>query len=270
MAVLEKVMQLRQQGKNEPEIADVLRQEGVSPKEITEALSQSQIKSEIGQPEIPQEQQTPQPGQPPTGQPPQYTSEVPPQQEQMQPSMMQQPPGQPPQEPYPTEPPPAPGQYAQEQYSTEPAAPGQYAQEYPEPAYEQPADYGTDVETINEISEQIVEEKTSKMKKQITSLIKFKESAQLEIERVSNQLAKIESTMNELQMTIIGKIGEYGKDIQNISKEMTASQQSFSKVLNPLTDNIRELRKITGKEPTKKPKPKTSKKKSDSFEDYLR
>jgi DNA-binding transcriptional MerR regulator len=270
MAVLEKVMQLRQQGKTEPEIINSLQQEGTSPQEINEALSQSQIKSEIATqnqpPQLPPEQKAPPP------QPPQYTSEAPPQQSQMQPSMAQQPPmqEQPTQEPYPPqEQPPteqaAPGQYTQEQYPAE-ANMGQYQ----EPAYEQPAEYGTDVETINEVADQIVDEKTSKMKKQITSLIKFKEDAQLEIERVSKQLAKIESTMNELQMAIIGKIGEYGKDIQNISREMSTTQESFSKVLNPLTDNIRELQKITGKTKTSKPKPKTSKKKSETFEDYLR
>ena len=60
-------------------------------------------------------------------------------------------------------------------------------------------------------------------------------------------------------MAIIGKIGDYGKDIQNISKEMHATQDSFSKILNPLADTIRKvdsLKEKSEKKTHKKPKKK--------------
>ena len=79
----------------------------------------------------------------------------------------------------------------------------------------------------------------------------------------------------QYDLSILKKIGEYGDGIQNIEKEMQSTQNSFSKMVNPLTDNIRELQKITGtsSKPTPKTKSRTtksSKKDKVNFEDYLR
>ena len=43
MAVLEQVMQMKQQGISDPEIIQYLKDSGISPKEITDALAQSKI-----------------------------------------------------------------------------------------------------------------------------------------------------------------------------------------------------------------------------------
>ena len=164
------------------------------------------------------------------------------------------------------------------QPSTMPTAPIDY-NSYPEEAtgYDQPEAYGTEgtyeneyyeggtnIETITEISEQIVEEKTAKIRKQVSSFSRFQEDIKLETQRLNERVKKIEDTINELQMTIIGKIGEYGKNIENISKEMHTTQDSFSKILNPLTDTIRKvesLKEKSEKKPSKKPTKKKSHKK---------
>ena len=264
MATLERVTQLQQEGQSDPQIIQTLQQEGIAPNEINEALSQSKIKSAISSeqaagamPESPQL-----PGAMPTV--PEQPGALPPQ-PGMQASMAQ------------------PGMQAS---MTPPSAmppqqsimpPTQDYTAYPEEAggYEQPGAYGAegaygdeyygeggaDIETINEISEQIVEEKTAKIKKQVSSFSRFQEEIQLETQRLNERVKKIEDTINELQMTIIGKIGEYGKDIQNISKEMQVTQNSFSKILNPLTDTIRKVESLKEKSEKKETK-KTSKKKS--------
>ncbi len=253
MAVLEKVMQMKQRGQTDVEIVDSLKQEGVSPVEINEALSQSRIKSAIGaeQPQQIPEPQMPSEPQMPTAQQ-NYSSEISPQSTEMQPSMTQTP------VPSPTTQPVSQTPVSEEiptQYQS-PTTPYTEAPQYEEQYYPE-YQAGSDIETITEVAEQIIEEKTRNLKKQITSFVKFQEESQLEIERIGNRLEKIENILNELQMAIIGKIGEYGKDIQTIAKEMHSTQDSFSKILNPLTDNIRELRKITGEasEP-ERPKPK--------------
>jgi hypothetical protein len=276
MATLERIMQLKQQGQEEPQIIQILTQEGISPKEINEALSQSKIKTEIN----PQQQMQPaqgeqqMPGMQPTPgmQPQQYTQEAQMQQpqaapqEQMQPSMMQQPMTQEIQAQPPAQAP------VQQEYQ-QPAETGQIQPEYQDYTAEQPyQEYqaGADISTINEISEQIVEERTAEIKKQISSIKTFKQELEPEIQKIDQRLEKIENTLDQLQIAIIGKVGEFGKEIGNISKEMSASQNSFSKILNPLTDNIREMQKLTGKTPTR-PSPKTkSKKQTSKFEDYLR
>ncbi|MDP2946626.1 MAG: hypothetical protein Q8N88_00790, partial [Nanoarchaeota archaeon] len=84
----------------------------------------------------------------------------------------------------------------------------------------------------------------------------FKDSLSLEVEKINERITRIENVFNELQVAILKKIGEYGENIQNIEKEMNMTQNSFSKILNPLTDNIREMQKITGLNTATKPTPK--------------
>ena len=86
------------------------------------------------------------------------------------------------------------------------------------------------------------------------------------------RLKKVEDLMQELQLAILKKIGQYGEDISTISKELQSTQDSFSKLVNPIIDNKRKTSSI--EEPTSK-KPKSSsksRKKKDSmnFEDFLR
>lgn len=269
MAVLEKVTQLKEQGATEPQIIESLKQEGISPKEINEALSQSKIKSmintrqgEIPQPEEPQEmfqipemqpQNTPmQPNMVPTN----YSQEEYNQQPLFQQQFQRQPPMQQQFQQLETY------KQPQEQY-----APQEYYEEY---APQQPSS----IETINDIAEQIVEEKNIELKKQISSFTEFKDTLSLEVERINEKITRMENVFNELQIAILKKIGEYGEGIQNINKEMHMTQDSFSKILDPLTDNIREMQRITGSNTTKKPTPKTksnsNKKDKANFEDYLR
>jgi DNA-binding transcriptional MerR regulator len=210
MSTLERVMDLRTQGQTESQIIDTLKQEGVSPKEIYNALTQSNIKSELNQ-EPMTEQDLENTGENYSTQEPQVDTSSYPEYSQNQ------------------------DMYAQPQDYNQ----GGY-QEYQGP---QPT---TDIETINEIAEQIVEEKTNEIKKQISTFKNINEELKSEIERINKKIDKLESNFNELQVAIIRKVGEYGENIKNISTEVHETQNSFSKILNPLTDNIRELQKMTG------------------------
>ena len=258
MTTLEKVMQLRQQGGTEPQIIEYLRQEGISPREIEEALSQSKIKSAINMEQQYQKQpdSIPQPDSPretmrPSMSPMEYQQSRNLQQTQIQ----------------------EPIEYEQNQVYGQPQeqyAP-QYYEEYAPPQV-------SDVETMSDIAEQIYEEKTSEIRKQISEFTKFKDSLLLEVERINERLVRIENVFNELQVAILKKIGEYGEGVQNIEKEIKTTQNSFSKLVNPLTDNIRELQKITGlktesisPQKTKvNPESTPTKKDKIGFEDYLR
>jgi len=272
MAVLEKVIQLKQQGATEPQIIDVLREEGVSPREIDEALSQSKIKSMID----PGQEEIPQPEEPyDSFQTPEMQAQITP----MQPDMI--PMNYPQQESY-QQPELSQQQFQQQpmqQISVgrqQPMVYEQTSEQYaPQEYYEEYAPQQTsDIETINDIAEQIVEEKNAELKKQISSFTDFKDSLSLEVEKINERITRMENVFNELQVAILKKIGGYGESLQNIEKEMHLTQNSFSKVLNPLTDNIREMQKITGLNPTAKPipkaKPEPGKKEKPGFEDYLR
>jgi hypothetical protein len=240
MAALDKVMKMKERGMPEDSIVKSLRQEGFPPKEIHEALSQSKIK------EVLTKEKDNESAQEEDSETLPYYSET----QSNEPQSSQQEPAY----EYAAEeqiaPPP-------QQYSPEQG--GGYYQEY------QPQQGGSNIETINDIAEQIVEEKTSEIKKKINSIVNFKASAASDIEKINKRLDKLENNFDALQAAILKKIGEYGDDIKNISKEMHSTQESFSKILDPLTDNIRELRELTGKE-SKDSQDNKNKKNSDEKE----
>ena len=74
--------------------------------------------------------------------------------------------------------------------------------------------------------------------------------------------------MNELQSAILKKIGNYGDAIADISNELQATQESFSKLVNPLLDEKRKTKSIKKGKKTNNSSRKESS--SGSFEDYFR
>lgn len=263
MSVLEQISQMKKQGIPTRQIIDDLKSQGYSPKQINEAFSQSEIKSELEKN--------------PTDSVQDYSQQYPNPQTQ---------------NPYPdmqlsiesTEPIPQEDQssydygYQQPDQSQEQNQELQESQQYPQsqefpssqnqdyrnyPVYspQQPFDF----ETITDLTTQIIEEKTKELKKEISLFSKFRKQVSEEIKELENKITRIENNLNELQISIIRKIGNYGENINNISQELKATQESFSKILNPLTDNLREMEKSKGPEKVKKgSQPKNS------FENYLR
>ena len=280
MALLDQIIEMKRQGMPSSQIMQNLREQGISPREINDVLSQSEIKAEIDFQKFPEyQQQSGQFMQPMQSLQPAQSFQNP--IEEMQPSLGTQPPmaseqltQNQNQEQF-----PQPEQYSEyQEYAPPQAYPGyQPYQEYQYQEYQPPQ--ATDIETINDIASQLVEEKTKSLKKELDNAIKFKSNSEEKIKEIDKRLTKIESTLEELQLAIIRKIGGYGEDIKNISKEMRANQETFSKIIDPFTDNIRELQKITGVESVKKEHSKTKKiestekikgKGQPSFEDYLR
>ena len=268
MVVLDKITELKKQGISTSQIIQNLKEQGISPREINEALSQSDIKSEIetGEqnenvfPEIPESiQQFPeQSGF--SGMQPSIGSRQYQQNQEVQEVQEYQPETQIETEYQPQETQNQDSSYPQYQY-----------QEYQPPNT-------TDIETINDIASQILEEKTKNFKKELILLTKFKKESEEKIKQIDVRLTKIENNFEELQIAIIKKIGDYGEDIKNISNEMHSTQESFSKILNPLTDKFRgieepeetEMPKTEKLQTNSKTKKTPSKKPETSFEDYLR
>ncbi|MGD9276582.1 MAG: hypothetical protein PVJ67_05395 [Candidatus Pacearchaeota archaeon] len=198
MGALEEFTQMKNQGMNENDIINNLRGK-YSPKEINDAMSQSQIKNAIAN-ETMTDQNPPTPG---------GYSESPQTQEMNYPddagSDMYSSQSQQEYYPQPNE------NYAPEQ---------NYAQGY--------AGGGTD--NMIEVAEQVVEQKLSKLKKQIDNLTEFKTVAQTRIEMNTERLKRIEATLDKLQLAILDKIGTYQDTLNSIKNEMNMMQDSFSKV----------------------------------------
>jgi len=216
MGVLDQVTQMKNQGISENEIVDKLREQGVSPKEINNALSQAQIKEAVAGEEEPSaggySYETPPKGI--------YTPQI------RETSNI-------PKEDFYAAP-----EQTQQEYVPQPAQQEYYQPEtYPEYSYQNTAyQHGmiesTDSDTTIEIAEQVFSEKIKEIQKKIDSIEEFKTLAQTKIEIISERLKRIETIIDKLQITILEKVGSYGKGLENAQNELSMVQDSFRKIMS--------------------------------------
>ena len=238
MTTLDRVIDMQKQGLSETQITTQLQNEGVHPQEINDSLNQLKIKNAVSpseqiaqapSPEVyPPQGQDMQSNPTPTISPEQITP-----QEQVAPEM--QPPQAPGEEIYPpqeqdTQQPP-------EDYYT------QTPQAYPSQDYYTPQNT-IDTETISEIAEQVAIEKLDEFKKKTGDLVSFKTSIQNKVDDIDDRLKRIENSIEKLQQAIIGKIGEFGESNAMIHKDLDNLHGTVSKLMNPLIDNYKELKKL--------------------------
>ena len=204
MGIIDEIKRMRQEGIPDQDIILNMKQRGLSQKEIDNALTQTQIKEAIVDNQAGM-----------TGYQPSFPMAP-------EPEAMQDAPA------------PSPEQYQQYQQ-----APAQvYPQEaYPEqqyPGYDnsQYSQYAPQIssDTINEIAEQVVAEKLSKIRSQVEKLSDLKVMAETRISSVDERLKRIEKIIDSLQLSILQKIGQYASNVSDLKKELTETQKSFKAV----------------------------------------
>jgi hypothetical protein len=218
MALFEDVLKMYQQGMTDADIVQRLTMSGYSPLQISEAINQARVKQSVGE-------------QGQAG---------------MTPSIMEeQVPS--PNIPTPSYQPPSPGPMPQQMPSPRQQQQPEYYYPYQYPTYEQQAAPQPKMETedIEEIAEEIVDEKWQEIKSKISDVTEWKNYADKRIIAVEDRLKRIESSFDRLQISLLGKVQEYGQNIRDLGAEMNSMQNAFGKVLSPLVDNVKELGKLT-------------------------
>ena len=295
MAVQDEIQTMKSQGINDTSISQALQEKGYSPQQINDALSQTQIKSAVtgnqpisGNPAQQNQYETSQTSnQPPIQDQTQQDSMS----NQSQPdfsgmqqstSPIQNQESSPNQNYNPNEQSPMPqttpiattqemqqpqtqqDQYGYQQgYDQQYAYPetsggeNQYADQYGYEQYSQQPQIGTEI--ITEIAEQVTDNKFAKISKSIGNIAEFKTKIENKTENLNERLKKIETIIEKLQASILGKIGEYGQDIGTVSREIKMLQDSFTKVASPLLQKSKAVSSRTKKPATKKTKKKTTK-----------
>jgi len=248
MGTLDQVMQMKNQGVPESEIINQLQEQGVSPKAINDAMDQSKIKDAISK-QVPGEGMEPSlvgGGAHPAGdsaraqeintgvpndefyipQPmPRYQKNQPPTQEYQEEAEQAYP------QAYDQEGTEQ-GGYNQNENMDYSGQAGYSEEYYPQEGYGQDyGSYGGGTDTIMEIAEQVFAEKIRKIQKQLEDLNEFKTLAETKLTNATSRLKRIEESMDKLQMAILDKVGSYGRGLDNIKKEMSMMQDSFSKTL---------------------------------------
>ncbi len=102
-------------------------------------------------------------------------------------------------------------------------------------------------EEIEEIAEAIIDEKWQKVFEDIGDLASWKERVQREISSIKQEVLRQEGRYDHLQQAVIGKIHDYDKNIADVGTEMKALEKLLQNIIKPLTQNVRELTKITEK-----------------------
>ncbi len=249
MSIIDTINSYKQQGYGNQDIINMLQEQGISPREINDAMAQSQIKQAVAEPSS------------------NFAQE---QNEQLSPEMQLSIINPQTQEQYPEIPIPSPGSSQQltQQYSQGYGGQEyQQGQEYPYPQesynqadYNQYSQYAPDTSIITDIAGQLIAEKFTKTEKALVDLVEFKALLNSKVEKIDDRLKKIELVIDQLQMSVIRKSGNQEQNIEDIKSEMKLMQNSFGKIINPLTDEVRKIERTRKHAKSKSVKRKAKKK----------
>ena len=210
------VTSLRSQGLSDEQIIGQLQQQGYSAKQTSEAMNQADIKTVASPSADQQDYQN-------------YSVASP---NVMQPSAMES-----------TPPPitaPAP-EYSQtaETYTPEQMNASMAAQQYPQMDYQRGME-----ETIEEISESIVDERFQKLKDEMGDIPSWKIKISDDITSLKDDMSRIDSRFDNLEKAIMGKTAEYTEGLEEVNSDIKALEKVLRNIIEPLTNNIKELSKI--------------------------
>jgi hypothetical protein len=106
-------------------------------------------------------------------------------------------------------------------------------------------------EQIEEVAESIVQEKWSDLLKDLTKITEWKTKTETDIGKIQSDIENLKQTFDNLHKGVLGKIGEYDKNLTMVGTEIKAMEKVFQKVLPTFTDNVNKLERLT-KKATKK------------------
>lgn len=232
MTALERVMQLKREGRSEGEVIATLRAEGVNPMEISDAVNQSKIKEAISDP-------NPTEGMSPSimgGQAEIAPAAEAPAEQAYQPQAA---PAYQPQAEQSYQPQATPAYQPQAEQSYDNYGGGQPQDDYgmQEQGYADQGgydDYGGgqmgSTDTMIEVAEQVFLEKMKELAKEIKALTEFKTIFEIKVNNMTSRLERMEKNFDKMQLSILDKVSEYGRGIDHVKKELQMVEDSISKL----------------------------------------
>ena len=207
---IREILQLARQGYSDSSIIKRLKEEGYTPRQINDAFNQAKIKAAADTEE-----------------------------ERMEPSIMTT------GEEEVMAPTPAPSQgyeytgYETETGESEPAPLEEY--NYPQatqfPTYES----RPSTEVIEELAEEIINEKWRDFKTRAGDFGNLSKVFEKRLKSLALRMKKQEDMIDKIQNSVLLRVRDYGTELKNIRAEVRALELAFSKILEPLVNNIRKL-----------------------------
>ena len=97
-----------------------------------------------------------------------------------------------------------------------------------------------------ELIEAIIDEKWNDLMKDISKIVEWKNTADTKLIAMEQKFDDLKDQFDKLHEGILSKIGEYDKNISTVGVEVKAMEKVFAKVLPLFTENVAELKRITG------------------------
>jgi len=99
-----------------------------------------------------------------------------------------------------------------------------------------------------EMIEAVIDERWNELVKDINKVIEWKIKAEAKLTSTEQQMNDLKEQFDKLHTAILGKIGDYDKNMLEVGAELQAMEKVFSKVLPQFVDNVNELGRITDKQ----------------------
>ena len=123
--------------------------------------------------------------------------------------------------------------------------PAPHAQPMPvvETDFEPMPDFNPNVggENIQEIVESIVDEMWSELEKDVQKIVDWKNSTEKKINSMQEEMKLMKDQFDKLQTAVLGKVGDYDKNIMNVGAEIKALEKAFSNIMPEFTDSVSQL-----------------------------
>lgn len=106
-------------------------------------------------------------------------------------------------------------------------------------------DSGDDGAEIEELIEEIIDEKWKELVKDIKKIAEWKDKTDERMAKLDQSFTDLKTNFENLHKALLGKIGEYDKNILEVGTDIKAMEKVFEKVLPRFTENVNELSRIT-------------------------
>jgi len=106
--------------------------------------------------------------------------------------------------------------------------------------------YSSDnIDEMEELIESVVDEKWRTLIENVGDIALWKDKVRTEVISIKQEIIRLENRFDNMQKAILGKVKSYDENMVEVGSDIRALEKVFSKILDPLTTNIKELNRLT-------------------------
>ncbi|MFW6024738.1 MAG: hypothetical protein ACOCRX_00190 [Candidatus Woesearchaeota archaeon] len=98
--------------------------------------------------------------------------------------------------------------------------------------------------TIEEITEQIIEEKWNDLVDIMNKVIEWKNDAEERLVKLEQKTEDVKNSFQTLEKSVVDKVGEYDDNVMEVGTDIKALEKAFQKIIPQFTEDVHELRRV--------------------------